>query len=342
MIVFGFIALFVLAYIVGNCLYKRTNDYKNRLVTIRDYENGVPMNIKVAAFGSTYGKYAFNSLADMGVNGFNFCLEAEPLQCDLKLIKKYASHLSPDCIVFINLAACVACCKEEDVVVLNADNYYKLFNSSDLPNSIKYSIKHRLKYYLPVGIKSVKKFGRIILDTPLINNVADRHPVSVSDDEARKNMQIMANGWINMFHLRDLKDKDIPADIQHRITDNEKTLNKIIYYCQSKGWRPVIVVPPASSELNGYFSDAFINKVLTNIINNSIKGKSVPVFNFLKAEEFQHNWTLFCDGGFRLNKYGSKKFIRQLCGQMNKKDIEINNSKLVYGDNKQDKIKTDI
>lgn len=328
MIVFGFIALFVLAYIVGNCLYKRTNDYKNRFVTIRDYENGVPMNIKVAAFGSTYGKYAFNSLADMGVNGFNFCLEAEPLQCDLKLMKKYASHLSPDCIVFINLAACVACCKEEELVALNYRIYYKLFGFREVSNSLKYNIRYWLKYLFPIGAKNMKKFGRILFDVALVNNVVDGHPVSVSDNEARQNMMNMANGWISMFHLKDLKATELPDEIQRRLTENARTLKAIIDYCLQKKWQPVVVVPPVSSELNKHFSNAFIEKVLINIVSNCTKGKNVPVYNFLKSEVFQYNWALFCDGGFRLNRYGSKKFVRHLFRKMNTTGIIANNSTL--------------
>lgn len=328
MIVIGFFVFFVLIYIVGNCLYKKTNDYKNKFVTIRGYEDGVPMNIKVAAFGSTYGKYAFNTLAEMKISGFNFCLEAEPLQCDLKLMKKYANHLAPNCIVFINLAACVACCKEEELVVLNFRNYYKLFGFRNASNSLKYNIRYWLKYLFPIGVKNVKKFGRILFDTPLVNDVADRHPVSVSDNEARKNMQNMANGWINMFHLKDLKAAELPDEIQRRVAENERTLNDIITYCFQKNWQPVVVIPPVSSELNKHFSETFNEKVLINIVSNCTKGKNVPVYNFFRSEAFQYNWALFCDGGFRLNRYGSKKFIRHLFREMNTKGIIANNSTL--------------
>lgn len=328
MIVIIIIVVCIISYVACNLLYKRTNDYKNRFVTIRDYEQGVPNNIKMAAFGSTYGKYAFNSLKDFRINSFNFCLEAEPLQCDLKLMKKYSSHLAPGCLVCINLAACVTCCKEEEEVVLNPDNYYKLLSFSELSVGLKYNIKRWIKYLFPIGVFKIKKFARILIDKELVMDVAERHPISVSDNVTIQNMRNVANCWINMFHLKDLKSKNLPSEIHNRVNENEEVLTEMIDYCISNGWKPIIVIPPISSELNKYFSDDFNQTVLIDCINRSIKNKNVVFCNFLNNKEFQDNWTLYCDGGFRLNKYGSRKFIRELLYQINNEGIIANNSTL--------------
>lgn len=328
MIVIIIFVLLIISYIACNFLYKRTNDYKNRFVTIRDYEQGVPKNIKIAAFGSTYGKYAFNSLKDYRFNSFNFCLEAEPLQCDLKILKKYSSNLAPGCLVFINLAACVTCCKEEEEVVLNSNNYYKLLNFNDLPIALKRNLRRWINYLLPIDIFNIKRFARLLIDKELVMDVTERHPVSVSEKAAIQNMQNIANCWINMFHLKDLKSIDIPNEIQTRVKVNEEVLTEIIDYCISNGWKPIVVIPPMSSELNNYFSDEFHQTVLINCINKSILNKDVIFCNFLNNKEFKENWTLYCDGGFRLNKYGSRKFIRELLYQINSKGIIANNSTL--------------
>lgn len=247
------ILLLLVAYILVNCLYKRTNAYKNSYVTIKGYLQGVPTNLKIAVFGSTYAKYAFNNFEELRLNGFNFSLEAEALQSDYRLMKQYEAHLTPGCIVVINLAACVTCCNEEDVVVLYANNYYKILPFKMLPKVLRCSFKRWWHYIFPIGLKNLKQFGRLIIDTDCIDDVTSRHPVSVSSSLANENMENIANGWIQMFKLKDLKSTDIPKKIEECVGTNEHTLNEMVTFCKSKKWKPLFVIPPMSSKLNRFF-----------------------------------------------------------------------------------------
>lgn len=322
------ILLLLVAYIFANCLYKRTNAYKNSYVTIKGYLQGVPKNLKIAAFGSTYAKYAFNNFKELRLNGFNFCLEAEALQSDLRLMKQYEAHLAPGCVVIINLAACVTCCNEEDVVVLYANNYYKILPFRILPKVLRYSFKRWWHYVFPIGLKNLKQFGRLIIDTDSIDDITSRHPVSVTASSANENMENIANGWIQMFKLKDLKSIDIPKKIEECVRTNDHILNEMVAFCKSKEWKPLFVIPPMSSELYRNFSDEFVDKVLLSVANKCSRLSNVPIYNYLKHEEFYNDYNLYCDGGFKLNKYGSKKFMRHFFSDLIKDGIIANNSVL--------------
>lgn len=83
-------------------------------------------------------------------------------------------------------------------------------------------------------MKNLKQFGRLIIDTDCIDDVTSRHPVSVSSSLANENMENIANGWIQMFKLKDLKSTDIPKKIEECVGTNEHTLNEMVAFCKAK------------------------------------------------------------------------------------------------------------
>ena len=83
-----------------------------------------------------------------------------------------------------------------------------------------------------------------------------------------------------------------------------------------------------SSKLQRNFSDEFVEKVLLSVVNKSSRLNNIPLYNYLKQEDFCYDYKLYCDGGFKLNKYGSKKFMRHFLGDLIKDGIIANNSVL--------------
>lgn len=320
-----FCALF--GFLLLNWLYKRTNAYKNQFVTIRRYLDGVPDNLKIACFGSTYAKFAFNALDELNIQGFNFSLDAECLQCDRKLLEQYAGKLSSGCIVIFGLAACIACCKEEETVTLCYKNYFKVLDSKRLPKTLSRSIKYRLGSCLPL-MHNLKQGVRIFFDVPLINDVVEKYPIYCPNAQARENMNHMAQGWMKLFNLPDLKQTNLSEENNKRISTNASTLKEMIEYSRKMGWNPVIVIVPSSAELNKHFSDQFIEATLMKMVNKVQKTTGVCVFDYRKDGVFQRDPSLFVDGGFRMSKYGSIMFIRQLIRDLNKKGFRLNNGNI--------------
>lgn len=317
----------ILGFLLLNHLYKRTNAYKNQFVTIRGYLDGVPNNLKMACFGSTYAKFAFNALDELNIRGFNFSLDAECLQCDQKLLEQYAGKLSPGCVVVFGLAACIACCKEEEVVVFNYRQYFQVLDNKRLPRKLAHSIKYRLAYYFPLA-QGLKRAVRVFFDEPHIKDVMERYPAYCSALQAQTNMKSMAQGWIKLFHLQDLRQTNLSEENNKRINANAITLTEMIEYSREMGWNPVIVIIPSSAELNKHFSDQFIEATLMKMVNEVEKSTGVCVLDYRKERAFQNDPSLFVDGGFRMSKYGSVKFIRQLTRDLNEKGFVLNNKSI--------------
>lgn len=314
----GIFLCVLLGFLMLNWLYKRTNAYQNQFVTIRGYLDGVPDNLKMACFGSTYAKFAFNALDKLNIQGFNFSLDAECLQCDKEVLEQYSDRLSPGCVVVFGLAACVTFCKEEEVVAINYRKYFKVLEKRRLPKKLSRSIKYRLGYHFPLT-HNLKQAIRIFLDVPLIKDVVERYPVCCSALQTPKNMKDMAQGWIKMFRLPDLKQANLSEENNRRMKTNTSVLTEMIEFCQQKGWKPVIVITPSSAELNKHFSDQFVEATLLTMVHEVQQTTGVYAFDYRKDVAFQHDPSLFVDGGFRMSKYGSVKFIRQLIRDLNEK-----------------------
>lgn len=83
-------------------------------------------------------------------------------------------------------------------------------------------------------------------------------------------------------------------------------------------------MPPFSKRLNKYFAEEFKECVLNQTINRAIEGMAVPFLDYQDDKMFQEGVWLFSDGGFRLNKQGSKLFIRQMAMDLKRYNIVIN------------------
>lgn len=322
------VGLVVLLYALMTILYKRTNAYKNQFVTIKDYLRGVPDDLEFVILGSTYMKYAFNSISQLRIKGFNFSLEAESLQCDEKILEQYASRMRPGCTVIIGVAACVALCDEKDLISRNYNCYYKIFDYEHLPKIQKKSIKYRISYMFPVRLRNIKQFFRIIKDTKPLNDIIEKWPSLCNNFQAIKNMDGMAQGWINMFHLKDLKNPDLPASIKEKLELNVSTLIRMVNFCREHSFRPVIVIPPFSKYLNQHFSEEFVDSSLIQIINKVQETCGVLVLNYWDADDFRDELSLFVDGGFRMSEYGSLKFMRMVIKDLNSHGFKLNNANI--------------
>lgn len=319
-IVASAITLVVAFVVIVNCLYKKTNAYKNRFVPILGYLNGVPKGLKFAAFGSTYGMFAFNFLKKLNLKAFNFCLPSECIEADLSLLKHYKDCMEPGCVVAINLSACVAMCDRKDVAHTNNDIYSKILRKNNMSTGIGCFVKR----LFPLTLANCRQFARIVFDVPAKSDILDSYKFVGDEVTAKKNMERMANGWINMFSLESLKSAAISAKNVRKIKQNVTYMNDFIAVCKECGFKPVFVIPPISGYLNSFFSQEFLKATLYSLIDDFSR-QEIPVYDYLKFEDFQNNLSLFQDGGFRLSAYGSKKFMNIFFNDLRKQGCVIDN-----------------
>lgn len=290
-------------FLICNHAYKHSVHYNKKYLTTSDIRRGVPNDIQLAVFGSTYTKYGFNSFSELELQGFNFSLDAEPLECDLKLLEKYESHIAPNAVVVFTLAACAACSKYEEVVKLNPINYYQVLGIMKVPHCIL-SLKNIIKYYLPLLFRPTN-VKYIVMGGKIPNDVAEVTPYIVSSQKRKSSIEQLVNVWLKMFKLKDLKDSKLPNCIVERISKNTNVLSNLIEYSINKGYRPAIVVLPLSGSLNDYFSDAFVESTLGRMVKTASDKNKIPCFDYRKHSDFQNEDSFYIDGGFRLSKIGS-------------------------------------
>ena len=94
--------ILIILFIILNILYKRTNEYKNRIDNIKKFIEGVPNELEIINIGSSYSKYAYD-YSEFSINGFNLAIQPESLSYDFKILKQYSKNLKEGCIVLINI-----------------------------------------------------------------------------------------------------------------------------------------------------------------------------------------------------------------------------------------------
>lgn len=315
MILYSILAsiLFILfSYLIINRLYLKTNAYKNQLLPMRNICNGIPQKIKIVNFGSTYTMYAFNAYEDLKINGFSFAMDAQSLEIDNILLRKYANHIENGATVIFGLAACVPFYRYK--MTSNKGMYYKLLSRKEIP---MYSIRQAIKYAFPIGIKSRRRLKALLLDEEMKKNIVDSFPKTCLNDEAQHNMKELVDGWINMFRLKDLKDSFYGEENKKNLAYNTKLIHDMVSFCKQKNWNPVFVITPFSEILNQYFGNDFIKSGLYHMIEPTVKDFNIPIYDYRKHKAFQKDKASFIDGGFRMSKYGSIKFMRLLMNDIN-------------------------
>lgn len=317
---------------VTNSLYKNTNDYRNGIIDIKNYENGIPDNLKIINLGSTYSKYAFGTYDQLNILGCDMSLQSQGLSYDYAILKQYKDHLSKDAFVIIVVAAC--CMMYEG----NANNllYYHILDRKQNPN---YKFINKIKNYFPILVHP-KKIKKIISDSLPYYDVYDTLTKEINTYTSEQILNNMVNVWIKIFNLKDLKSIDISSQNINTINKNIETLKNMIEFCEEEKINPIIVVPPFSDKLNQYFSKEFTQKIVSDCVKKAINHKNVPFLNYQWDEYFKDKYNLFIDGGFRLNKYGSKIFFNRLVSDLNQKGLKLNNKTIGGDELKYDKKNT--
>ena len=306
--------LFVLSFILFNAIYKRTKYFRNQHLDLESYRKGVPSEIDIAVFGSTYSLYGFQALHKFyGDRCFNFSLNAESIAQDALLFRQYKKHFSIGGIVIFTLAPCVCYYAYEQSPQYNS---YFLLARREIPNFVFWE-SLKFKYPLLENLKQLfYSFKYSLSSQNGIQTLDDCFPQSVSQQVAADNMRVMAEGWINLFHLKNLKDKNENEENEKNLYENVVHLREMINDCLSHHIQPVIVIPPFSATLNQFFGEAFLKHGMYRLIQKAVGEENVLIFNYLEDVDFQENSSLFTDGGFRLNQAGStllcKKVIREL------------------------------
>lgn len=308
-----FILLLAAMFIGLNAFYKRTDYFKWQHLELESYKQGVPKQLDCGVFGSTYALYAFQAMPQYHSNNrfFNFSLNAESIEQDYLLFNKYKTHFNKRAFVLFTLAPCVCYYTYKASPQYNS---YFLLNHKEIPN---FKLSRYLSYRLPLlsDFKQIFRSLKFLLSEQEMSLDA-LFPPSVSEEVAKMNMKGMAEGWMHLFRLPNLREKNQDALNERALKENATDLKSMIDDCIQHEIVPVIVITPFAKELTNYFGKAFLDNGMYKLIQDAVGTHQVRVLDYLCDADFQDNRSLFADGGFRLNNAGSsllcKKVMKEL------------------------------
>lgn len=308
-----FILLLAAMFIGLNAFYKRTDYFKWQHLELGSYKQGVPKQLDCGVFGSTYALYAFQAMPQYHSNNrfFNFSLNAESIEQDYLLFNKYKTHFNKRAFVLFTLAPCVCYYTYKASPQYNS---YFLLSHKEIPN---FKLSRYLSYRLPLlsDFKQIFRSLKFLLSEQEMSLDA-LFPPSVSEEVAKMNMKGMAEGWMHLFRLPNLRERNQDALNERALKENTNDLKVMIDDCIQHEIVPVIVITPFAKELTNYFGKAFLDNGMYKLIQDAVGTHQVRVLDYLYDADFQDNRSLFVDGGFRLNNAGSsllcKKVMKEL------------------------------
>ena len=308
-----FILLLAAMFIGLNAFYKRTDYFKWQHLELGRYKQGVPKQLDCGVFGSTYALYAFQAMPQYHSNNhfFNFSLNAESIKQDYLLFNKYKTHFNKRAFVLFTLAPCVCYYTYKASPQYNS---YFLLSHKEIPN---FKLSRYLSYRLPLlsDFKQIFSSLKFLLSEQEMSLDA-LFPPSVSEEVAKMNMKGLAEGWMHLFRLPNLREKNQDALNERALKENANDLKVMIDDCIQHEMIPVIVITPFAKELTNYFGKAFLDNGMYKLIQDAVGTHQVRVLDYLYDVDYQNNRSLFADGGFRLNNAGSsllcKKVMKEL------------------------------
>ena len=254
-----FILLLAAMFIGFNVFYKRTDYFKWQHLELGSYKQGVPEQLDCGVFGSTYALYAFQAMAQYHSNNhfFNFSLNAESIEQDYLLFNKYKTRFNKRAFVLFTLAPCVCYYTYKASPQYNS---YFLLSHKEIPN---FKLSRYLSYRLPLlsDFKQIFRSLKFLLSEQEMSLDA-LFPPSVSEEVAKMNMKGMAEGWMHLFRLPNLREKNQDALNERALKENATDLKSMIDDCIQHEIVPVIVIPPFAKELTNYFGKAFLDNGL--------------------------------------------------------------------------------
>ena len=260
-------------------------------------------DLDLVNLGSSSGYYAFNYEAT-GVEGLNLATPKQSLWEDYEMIRNYFSYLHEGAVVLIPLCLFTAL-EGEDAVF--PDKYYVLFQSESIPN---YSWKRKLQvlniYNNPIKYIPAYSFIREVF-RPLKKRTKSLSTYQLADDANR-----WIEDWKKEFSIIDFN-RPLSLRNQDNYTSASDMLNRIVQFCYSRKFRPVIVLPPVSKSLSSLYDDKMRKLLISDFVYKSVSDDT-PFLNYLDDEQFIDD-SLFRNA-FILNEKGASEFTQRVISDL--------------------------
>lgn len=300
-------------FLALNRLYINTNHYENSRIDFRKCTLENAHRAHFVNLGSTYSKFAFGTSSSLDIRMLDLSMRSQGLDSDYKLLKSFIPHLISGSTVLIVIAPCLLLYRE--------NSSSRQLKDALLANGLlKSGLSTNLGGQFPL-LQNWKKAKYILNDEPPLRDIYDTYKEPLSKKEKEAEINALFKTWEHLFNINDFKSNTLSNELGVSIGKNMETLSAIADCCRRAHLNCAIVSVPFSRNLNARFSDEFVNAAMVNPIRCfTEENADIPFLDYRLHPDFQANESLFLDGGFRLNKRGSKLFLQHLSNDLRKND----------------------
>lgn len=303
------IIILVVLFIVSEKVFERTNFYKNNYLET-DKLKGAG-KVDYVNTGSTFAYYGID-YEYVGVKGLNLALCPQSIESDFNMLRHFESRYNKGTVVFIVISD-LAFAKKGYKEAKTVEKYYRVLRIGEIKRynpfkalrarrlPVLYSWKNFLRFFRDVNINN---------DYEMMVNENDREAVEA---DAYKRCK----AWMEEFDLDSLSDMKQGERFRNSFEFNTSIVSKMVAWCKERGYKPVLVNLPVSSEMINGFSKEFLDVFY---YENIKKIDDVPFID-LQAEEKLSDYLLYIDS-CRLNKPGREIITKLLMRKVKELDRE--------------------
>lgn len=306
MIVLFLLVVLIAFLILAEKLFEQTNYYKNKEDETEKFK-GEDECVSLVNTGSTFAFYGID-YGLCGTKGLNLAMKPQPLEKDFLMLKHFENRYEKGATIFIvisDLAFAKVAYAEKDT----NNKYYKVLGKKEIAN---YSLSAASQEkYLPVT-KNWKNFLRRFHDVKRINdykvNVNENDYEAVEADAYKR-----CSAWEKEFGLTNLRDARQADRFKEEFAYTTTIVSQMIDWCLEKGFYPVLVNLPVTTQMENFFSEEFLDAFYYNNIKKA-NIKDVPFIDLTNTARL-NDWFLYLDS-CRLNGAGRKIITTHLLRQL--------------------------
>lgn len=271
-------------------------------------------NFDLVNLGSNSAKYAFD-YTDETVRAMNWSSGTQTLLDDYKLIRNFHSILKENGTVIITIMPFTSINKQTGL--MDAFKFWKVLDHTQTAPEYRKKCFILEKFPICFGIPVFKAIAkRLIGRDKEIMNIDDADVPSMSERRMAEHAYMMIDSWKREFSIKDLE-----KPLTERNWEGRKVrigvMREMLDFLEERGYRAVYVIPPASSFLKKYFTDAFMETYIYSYLRQV--GRDIPILDYLTGGEFQNKDLYF--NSYYLNRRGARIFTQRVVTDL--RDIKM-------------------
>lgn len=271
-------------------------------------------NFDLINLGSNSAKYAFDYTDEL-VRAMNWSSGTQTLIDDYKLVRNFHSVLKENGTVIITIMPFTSINKKTGL--MDAFKFWKVFDYTQTAS--KYQKKCRILERLPIlfGVPAVKTsikrlIGRDIQRTDMVDTETNLMP----EEHMKEHAARIIDSWKQEFSIENLEAVLTERNLKGRRV-RIHVMKDLLDFLKERGYKAVFVIPPVSSYLKKYFTEAFREIYIYSYLRQF--DHDIPILDYLANDEFEDKDLYF--NSYYLNRRGAKIFTHKVITDLQKMNM---------------------